>query len=178
MGRAKVAHQPVIQGRVRCQVSSGRRDAFDNEGLECWICSQADGQADSFAHALTVKGICEVTVVQKWLHIGIWRREPQLAGAQGELETTTDPEVVVIIVDSHLRRAMLTGHEYRGNLHVILEIRSLDRIAQPDLDGRGLHIGPLAGHTEEHGGGGMVTQILADAWQVMLNLDANALETA
>src|SRR5438128_2558539 len=117
MRRAKVVHQPVIQGSVRCQVSSGRRDAFDNEGLEGWICGQADGQADGFAHALAVKGICEVAVVQKWLHIGIWRSESQLTGAQGELEATTDPEVVVIIIDGHLCRAMLAGHEYRGNLH-------------------------------------------------------------
>src|SRR5437773_9837779 len=121
MGCAKIAHQPVIQGSVRRQVNSGRRDAFDKEVLEGWICSQANGQADGFAHALTVKGIREIAVVQKWLHRGIWGREPQLASTQGELETTTDPEIVVLIIDGHLCRAMLAGHEYRGNLHVILE---------------------------------------------------------
>ena len=56
MGRAKVAHEPVIQCPIRGQVSIGRCDPFDDEVFKSRICAQADGQADGLAHALAVKG--------------------------------------------------------------------------------------------------------------------------
>ena len=42
-----------------------------------------------------------------------------------------------------MRRAMLAGHQDRRNLHVVLQIRALDGVAQADLNGRSLHIGTL-----------------------------------
>src|SRR5262245_9382685 len=62
---------------------------------------------------------------------------------------------------------MLTGHQHRGNLHIILQIRPFDGIAQPDLDRRRLDIGldPLS--PIEHRGGGMIAQVLANAQKLV-----------
>src|SRR5262249_42475274 len=121
MGRTKVAHEPVIQRPIRDQVSIAWCDTFDDEVSESRICAQSDGQADGFAHALAIKGIREVVVVQEGLYIGIRGGEPQLASAQGKLETATHPNVVGIVIDDHLHWSMLAGHKNRSNLHVILE---------------------------------------------------------
>ena len=45
-----------------------------------------------------------------------------------------------------------------------------------DLNGGGLHIGPLAGNAEEHSGRGMVAEILPNPWQVVQHGDSDTLE--
>src|SRR5437899_2880998 len=71
---------------------------------------------------------------------------------------------------------MLAGHEDRGNLHVIAQIRALDGVAQADLDRGSLDLRSLAHHTQEHGGGGMVAQVLTRPWQVVQHRDTHAAE--
>src|SRR5262245_49261834 len=117
MGGAKITHKPVIQCLIRGQLSISWGDPCDDEVFACRIGGQADGETDRFAHALTVKGIREVAVVEGRLDIGIWGGKAQFTSTQGELETTTKPNVVGIIIDDHLYWSMLTGHENRGNLH-------------------------------------------------------------
>ena len=50
---------------VRGQVSIGRCDAVAEEVLERRVRCQADGQADGFAHALGVKGVGQMPVIQR-----------------------------------------------------------------------------------------------------------------
>ena len=112
------------------KVSIGRYHPFSDEVLECLTLRHADDQADSLPHALSVKGIGEIPVVQQRLHLVIRSRKPQLASAQSELQTTADAEIIIVIADVHLDRAMLASHEDGCDLHIIPQMRPLDRVAQ------------------------------------------------
>ena len=62
---------------------------------------------------------------------------------------------------------MLAGHQHRGHLHIVLQIRPFHRIAQPDLDRGRLDIGLCPLGPIEHRGRGMVAQVLAHAREIV-----------
>ena len=173
VGSAGVAHQPIVQGRVGGQVGVHRVDPRQQDFPVGRMLADGDAGADGLAHPFQVEGFLVVIVIQ----VGVVQRvagfEPQFALAQGQLQAGADADVVFVVVDDDLRRAVFRGHQQGRNLHIVAEVGIGDGVAQADLDGGRLDVGAVAGGAEQHAGGGMVAEVLSDAGQVVNHRDTH-----
>ena len=71
---------------------------------------------------------------------------------------------------------MFAGHQHRGELHVVSQVRALDGVTEPNLDDWRLQVRLLAGGPIDDGGGGMVAQVFAHPRQVLNNRDSQAFQ--
>ncbi len=115
-----------------------------------------------------------IVVVQTGLHMGIGGLEGQFTLAQCQLQAGAQADVVPVFVDHHLGWPVFAGHQHRAELHVVAEVRSLDGVAQPHLDHRSLNVWGIPSGEVDDGGRGMVSEVLANPWQVLDNLNAEA----
>src|SRR5215475_12802692 len=66
-----LAQQPGVKCRIRGQISRSRLQKRPNELFEVVMLRQGEGETDTSAQTLPVKGVSEVVVVQAWLDLWI-----------------------------------------------------------------------------------------------------------
>ena len=112
----------------------------------------------------------------KGLDVRVGGLEGQLSLSHRELEAGVHSDVVAVVVDFDLGRAVLAGHQHRLELHVVAQGGVGGGVAHTDLGHRGLHVGPLAGRPVQHRSRRVVPQVLAHSRRVMHHIDAKALQ--
>ena len=89
------------------------------------------------------------------------------------MQAGADADVVFVIADDDLGRAVFGGHQQGGDLHIVAEVGIGHGVAQAHLDGGGLDIGAVAGGAEQDAGGGVVAQVLPHAGEFVDDGDAH-----
>ena len=176
MGRAGVAQEPLVQRLVGGQVLVGGGYPLIEDFAVHGILGDAYAQADAVAHSPQVLRVPVVVVVDVRLNLWVSGLEGQLALSHGQLKAGVHADVVGVVVDFHLCRTVLAGHQHGLELHIVAQRRVCGGVAHSNLGHRSLHVGSFALRPVQHRRRWVVAQVLAHALSIMHHADTETLQ--